>query len=155
MAAGSDESIKRAAREGYCLLLDQLASVQQAIDRANLFREECVRIGRPYSPMMVGLARALQMFHSEEDRAGAIATRKRVVGVIGDLAKGERPRTIEEDDAPLLGLPHEVIARLKKLQAGGVEYVLLADPSATPNSLRSFAQHVMPSFAMPAVVAAE
>ena len=105
MAAGSDESIKRAAREGYCLLLDQLASVQQAIDRANLFREECERIGRAYNPLMVGLARALQMFHTEEDRAAAIATRKRVVGVIGDLAKGERPKSIEEDDAPLLGLP--------------------------------------------------
>ena len=78
-----------------------------------------------------------------------------MVGVIGDLAKGERPKSIEEDDAPLLGLPSEVIARLKKLEAGGVEYVLLADPAATPASLRAFAQHIMPAFATPAVAAAE
>lgn len=155
MAAGSDDSIRRAAREGYNLLLDQLASVQQAIDRFQLFRAECERIGRPFDPMMVGLARALQMFHAEEERAAAIATRKRVVGVIGDLAKGERPKSIEEDDAPLLGLPGEVIARLRRLEAGGIRNILLADPGATPASLRAFAQHVMPAFAVPAVQAAE
>jgi len=31
----------------------------------------------------------------------------------------------------------------------------MADPAATPASLRAFAQHVMPAFARPAVMAAE
>jgi alkanesulfonate monooxygenase SsuD/methylene tetrahydromethanopterin reductase-like flavin-dependent oxidoreductase (luciferase family) len=155
LAAGSPESIRRAAREGYNLLLDQLASVQQVIDRVGLFREECQRVGRAYDPMMIGVARALQMFFAEEERAAAIATRKRVVGAIGDLARGERPRSIEEDDAPLLGAPAEVVARLKRLEAGGVRHILMADPNATPASLRAFAEHVMPAFAAPAAVAAE
>jgi len=48
-----------------------------------------------------------------------------------------------------------VIARLRRLEAGGIRNVLLADPGATPASLRAFAQHVMPAFAVPAVQAAE
>ncbi len=147
LAAGSEDSIRRAAREGFNLLLDQLASVQQVIDRVGLFREECQRIGRDYDPMMVGVTRALQMFHGEAERQVAFETRKRVVGVIGDLARGARPDRVEDDDAPLLGLPEEIIARLRRLQAGGVENILLVDPNATPASLRAFAQEVMPAFA--------
>ncbi len=154
LAAGSHDSIRRAAQEGYCLLLDQLASVDQVIERVAIFREECERIGRRYDPMMVGVTRALQMLHSEDERAAAIATRKRVVSVIGDLAKGARPNSIEEDDAPLLGTPAEIISRLRRLEAGGVANILMADPAATPASLRAFAQQVMPAF-QPHEIAAE
>jgi probable F420-dependent oxidoreductase len=148
LAAGSQDSIRRAAREGYNLLLDQLGSVDLTIERVAIFREECERAGRPYEPRMVGVTRALQMIHTEEERRAAYETRKRVVGVIGDLARGgTRPASVEEDDAPLLGLPEEVIARLKRLQAGGVENILLVDPNATIASLRAFADEVMPAFA--------
>jgi probable F420-dependent oxidoreductase len=148
LAAGSQDSIRRAAREGYNLLLDQLGSVDLTIERVAIFREECERAGRPYEPRMVGVTRALQMIHTEEERRAAYETRKRVVGVIGDLARGgTRPASVEEDDAPLLGLPEEVIARLKRLQAGGVENILLVDPNATIASLRAFATEVMPAFA--------
>ncbi len=146
MAAGSEGSIRRAAREGYNVLFDQLASVKQVIERTAIFRDECAKVGRAYNPMMVGVTRALQMFHTEAEREAAFATRKRVVSVIGDLAKGERPKSIEEDDAPLLGTPQEIIARLRKLQAGGVENILMADPTATPAGLRAFKQEVMSAF---------
>ncbi len=146
MAAGSEASIRRAAREGYCVLFDQLASVKQVIERTAIFREECEKAGRAYNPMMVGVTRALQLFHTEEERAAAIATRKRVVSVIGDLAKGERPKTIEEDDAPLLGTPAEIIARLRTLQAGGVQNILMADPSGSAETLRAFKREVMSAF---------
>lgn len=155
LAAGSEESIRRAAREGFNLLLDQLASVEQIIERIGIFRDECGKVGRAYDPMMVGVARALQMFQTEEQRGAAIETRKRVVGVIGDLHKGKKAASVEEDDAPLLGLPEEVIARLKRLKDGGCENVLLVDPNATVESLRAFARTVMPAFAVPAIVAAE
>ena len=46
LAAGSRDSIRRAAREGYNLLLDQLAQTDQIIERIAIFREECER-GRP------------------------------------------------------------------------------------------------------------
>ena len=155
LTAGSAKSVRRAAREGYNLLLDQIASIAQITERVAIFREECARIGRPYDPMTVAVARALQMIHSESERQAAFETRKRVLGVIGDLARGPLAASVEEDDAPLLGLPEEVIARLRKLEEGGVGYVLLVDPNASLASLRSFAQEVMPAFGQAPAAAAE
>lgn len=156
MAAGSPDSIRRAAREGYNLLLDQIISVDQVIRNIGIFREECASTGRAYHPTAVAVARALQLFHREEDRAAAIETRRRVVGAIGDIAKGPRQFSrIEEDDAPLLGLPDEVIARIERLRAGGIAQILLVDPNAHVTNLRAFARTVMPAFAAPGAVAAE
>ena len=43
-------SIRRAAREGYNLLLDQIAPTDLIIDRVATFREECERVGRALGP---------------------------------------------------------------------------------------------------------
>jgi alkanesulfonate monooxygenase SsuD/methylene tetrahydromethanopterin reductase-like flavin-dependent oxidoreductase (luciferase family) len=60
----------------------------------------------------------------------------------------------ELDDAPLLGSPEEIIARLKRLEAGGVANVLFAAPGATVAGLRTFAEEIMPAFeASPMVLA--
>ena len=146
LAAGSHDSIRRAAREGYNLLLDQLAQTDQIIERIAIFREECGQIGRAYDPHMVATARPLQMFHHESERAAAYETRKRVVSVIGDLARDKLADRVEDDTAPLLGTPEEVIARLKELEAGGATNILLVDPNASVANLRAFAREVMPSF---------
>ena len=146
LAAGSPDSVRRAAREGYNLLLDQLAQTDQIIRRVAIFREECERIGRPYDSNMVATSRALQMFHEESERQQAYDTRKRVVTTIGDLARDKLPDRIEDDTAPLLGTPTEVIVRLKELEAGGVTNILLVDPNASVGNLRAFAREVMPAF---------
>jgi alkanesulfonate monooxygenase SsuD/methylene tetrahydromethanopterin reductase-like flavin-dependent oxidoreductase (luciferase family) len=146
LAAGSPDSVRRAAREGYNLLLDQLAQTDQIIRRVAIFREECERIGRSYDSNMVATSRALQMFHEESERQQAYDTRKRVVTTIGDLARDKLPDRIEDDTAPLLGTPTEVIARLKELEAGGVTNILLVDPNASVGNLRAFAREVMPAF---------
>ena len=146
LAAGSHDSVRRAAREGYNLLLDQLAQVDQIIQRIAIFREECERVGRAYDPLMVATARPLQMIHHESERAQAYETRKRVLGVIGDLARDKLADRVEDDTAPLLGLPEEVIARLKQLEAGGATNILLVDPNASVANLRAFAREVMPAF---------
>src|SRR5216683_1727062 len=164
MGAGSAESIRRAAREGYNLLLDQIAPVDLIIERVRVFREECEAAGRPYDPMMVGVTRGLQIVHNDEERRRAIATRREVLKNIGDLARGpgaERYHHIKDDadafeldDAPLLGTPEEIIARLKRLEAGGVENVLFAAPGASVAGLRTFAEEIMPAFeASPMVLA--
>ena len=44
-----------------------------------------------------------------------------MLGVIGDLARGKLADRVEEDTAPLLGTPDEMIARLKELEAGGAD----------------------------------
>lgn len=146
MAAGSKDSILRAAREGYHLLLDQLAQVDQIAERIALFRKECGRTGRAYDPGMVATARALQMIHHESERAEAYETRRRVLGVIGDLARDKLPTRVEDDTAALLGTPAEVIARLRQLEAGGATNILLVDPNASVGNLRAFAREVMPTF---------
>jgi probable F420-dependent oxidoreductase len=156
LGAGSPESIRRAAREGYNLLLDQIAPTDLVIDRVGLFREECRRVGRAYDPMMVGVTRGLQIIHNEAERESAIATRRAVLKNIGDLARGpgaeryshlkDDDSDFELDDAPLLGTPEEIIARLKRLEAGGVEHVLFAAPGASVAGLRTFAEEIMPAF---------
>ncbi|MBS0222228.1 MAG: LLM class flavin-dependent oxidoreductase [Proteobacteria bacterium] len=146
LAAGSRDSIRRAAREGYNLLLDQLAQVDQIVERIAIFREECAHVGRAYDPAMVATARPLQMIHHEDERAQAYEVRKRVLATIGDLARDTLPDRVEDDTAPLLGLPEEVIARLKALEAGGATNILLVDPNASVANLRAFAREVMPAF---------
>lgn len=146
LAAGSPDSIRRAAREGYNLLLDQLAQTDQIVQRIALFKAECAAIGRAYDPGMVATARALQMIHSEAERAQAYETRKRVIGTIGDLARDKLADRVEDDTAALLGTPEEVIARLRELEAGGASTILLVDPNASVTNLRAFAREVMPAF---------
>src|SRR5665213_1611274 len=156
LGAGSPDSIKRAAREGYNLLLDQIAPIDVIIERVRVFREECLRVGRAYDPMMVGVTRGLQIVHNEEERKKAIETRREVLKNIGDLARGpgadhyvnlkDAPDTFELDDAPLLGTPEEIIAQLKQLEAGGVQNVLFAAPGASVAGLRTFAEEIMPAF---------
>jgi probable F420-dependent oxidoreductase len=164
LGAGSTESIRRAAREGYNLLLDQIAPIDSIVERVRTFREECQSVGRPYDPMMVGVTRGLQIVHNEEERKRAILTRREVLKNIGDLARGpdaeryhhikDDPDAFELDDAPLLGTPEEIIARLKRLEAGGVHNVLFAAPGAAIAGLRTFAEEIMPAFeASPMVLA--
>jgi alkanesulfonate monooxygenase SsuD/methylene tetrahydromethanopterin reductase-like flavin-dependent oxidoreductase (luciferase family) len=149
LAAGSPESIRRAARDGFNLLLDQLGSTGITIERVGLFREECERSGRRYNPSMVAAARALQMVHNETEREEAYATRAQTWRVIGDLARGETPPDdVRKDDSPLLGTPDEIAAKLDRLRAGGVERILLVDPKATVAGLRAFTQEVIPRFSV-------
>src|ERR1051325_4329998 len=156
MGAGSSDSIRRAARGGYNLLLDQIAPTAVIIDRVRVFREECEAIGRRYDPMMVGVTRGLQIVHNDEERRRAILTRREVLKNIGDLARGpgaeryhhlkDAPDEFELDDAPLLGTPEEIIKRLKRLEAGGIENVLFAAPGASIAGLRTFAEEIMAAF---------
>ena len=106
--------------------------------------------------MMIGVTRGLQIVHNEEERRRAIVIRRNVLKNIGDLARGpgaEHYANIKEDeesfvldDAPLLGTPEEIITRLKRLEAGGVENVLFAAPGASVAGLRTFAEEIMPAF---------
>ena len=146
MAAGSPDSIRRAARDGYNLLLDQLAQTDQVGRRIALFREACAAAGRPYHPGMVATARALQMIRAESERAEALATRRRVLSVIADLARDKLADRVEDDTAPLLGTPDEIVARLRELEAVGATNILLVDPNASVANLQAFARDVLPSF---------
>ena len=157
MGAGSFESIRRAAQEGFNLLLDQIAPVDLIIERVAAYRGELARLGRGYRPGQIGVARALQIIRTEEERQSAYALRTKVLKAIGGLARGpgaERYQNIgshadpnlASEESALLGTPEEIVARLKKLEAGGVDYVLLVDPTGSKDALRTFAEEVMPAF---------
>ncbi|HZL58088.1 MAG TPA: LLM class flavin-dependent oxidoreductase [Stellaceae bacterium] len=158
LGAGSEASIRRAAREGYNLLLDQIGSTDLTIERVALFRDECARVGRRYDPQMVGATRGLQIIRDATERPQAFATRQQVLKGIGALARGRGAEQYtdpakfagparEIDDAPLLGTPKEIIAQLRRLEAGGVEHILLVNPHPTIEALEIFAREIMPKFA--------
>jgi len=158
MAAGSDDSIRKAAREDYKLLLDQIAPVDQICERVALYQTERAQAGLSNRPHQIAVARALQIVRSETERAQALELRTRVLRAIGGLARGpgaDRYRTIAAsagaelaaEESALLGTKDEIIARLRKLQAGGVDYVLLVDPTGSIEALRTFADEIMPLFA--------
>ena len=119
--------------------------------------QERAKAGRPYQPGQIAVARALQVIRSESEREAAYATRARVLRAIGGLARGpgaERYQKIEgaaekalvTEESALLGTPEEIIARLRKLEKGGVDYVLLIDPTGSQDSLRFFSKEIMPAF---------
>src|SRR5262249_54995852 len=58
IAAGSRDSIKKVAQRSAKLLLDQLASPDEAIKRFNIYKAETEALGRKFDPMDVALARA-------------------------------------------------------------------------------------------------
>jgi probable F420-dependent oxidoreductase len=140
LGAGSDESIRKAAREGYNLLLDQIATIDTTIARVATFREECARIGRDYHPAMVGATRGLHIARSAAEREAALEARLQVLKTIGALARGP-------DAARYSPAAVAQTARLQRLEAGGVEHVLLIDPRPSLESLRLFASEIMPAFA--------
>ena len=157
MGAGSFESIRRAAQGGFNLLLDQIAPVDLTIERVAAYKAELRQMGRPYRPCTIGASRALQIIKTEAEREQAYALRANVLKAIGGLARGpgaERYQNIgshadanlASEESALLGTPEEIIARLKKLESGGVDYVLLVDPTGSQEALRTFAEEIMPHF---------
>ena len=158
MAAGSVASIEKAAAGGYNLLLDQIAPIDLIAERVRVYKNARTRVGRPCQPHQIAVARALQLLRSEAERAQALELRTKVLRAIGGLARGpgaERYQNIPThadpglaaEESALLGAPAEIIARLRNLEAGGVDYVLLVDPTGSKDALRFFAREIMPEFA--------
>jgi alkanesulfonate monooxygenase SsuD/methylene tetrahydromethanopterin reductase-like flavin-dependent oxidoreductase (luciferase family) len=160
MAAGSPVSIRRAARDGFHLLLDQIAPTELSLERAALYRDTLEASGRARDSGRIALARALQYADTDAERTAQRQVRRRVLERIGDLARGpgaERYRNatsladadLADDDAALIGTTDEIIGRLRRLAAGGIDMVLLVDPTGTTESLRRFAAEIMPAFGSP------
>ena len=158
MGAGSFESIRRAAQEGFNLLLDQIAPVDLIIERVAAYQDELAAAG-PALPSRTDRRRPRAADRPHRGGArGGLALRTKVLKAIGGLARGpgaERYQNIgshadpnlASEELALLGTPEEIIARLKKLEAGGVDYVLLVDPTGSKDALRTFAEEIMPAFA--------
>jgi probable F420-dependent oxidoreductase len=144
LGAGNPDAIRRAAREGFNLLLDQLAPVALVGERIRIFREECESVGRAYRPEMVAVARGLYLAKTAEQRSLQLKRREEILASIGGIrAPGAPVPGSPEDDAPLFGSPAEIGARLQALEQAGVGYVLASDPSGDLGTLQCFAEEVM------------
>jgi alkanesulfonate monooxygenase SsuD/methylene tetrahydromethanopterin reductase-like flavin-dependent oxidoreductase (luciferase family) len=155
MGAGSPEAIRRAGSEGYRLLLDQIAPIELTVERVAIYRDALEKQGEVFDGMRVGVTRAIYIIRSEDDRQNAFVQRRKTLSTIGALARGpgaERYQNaksfadadLASENAALMGTPGEIIAQLRQLQRGGVEYVLLIDPTGSKDTLRAFADEIMP-----------
>ena len=157
IGAGSPDSLERAAREGYRLFLDQVASFDVQTERVARYRAAKEAAGLPYSSADVAITRSLRMAHSEADREGLI---DRQVASLTVLAESTRPpeaggrnlfysapeaRREVVEAASIIGTPDECIERLRRLEAGGIEQVLFASGTSI-DDIRFFAREVMPAF---------
>jgi len=152
MAGGTPQGIEYVASQGYGLLLDQLASASEVIERVRLYLDAQEKHGFARDAGKCGVTRALHIIGSEAERQQAYERRRETIRKIGDLAKrpgAAAPGTfadvdIASDDAALIGTPEEIAERLQKLADGGVEYVLLTNATASRATLETFVRDILP-----------
>ena len=154
VGAGSKDGIERAARGGYNLLLDQIAPFDEITERVEIYRRTKLDAGFDYDPMQIGVTRALHIVRTEAEREQAYKIRSEVTKAISDLARGRKPDSYDDPRAAaeasaLIGTPEEIIEKLHMMEQGGVAHVLLIDVTGSRDSLRLFANEIMPAFAEP------
>jgi alkanesulfonate monooxygenase SsuD/methylene tetrahydromethanopterin reductase-like flavin-dependent oxidoreductase (luciferase family) len=157
IAAGRAEAIEYAATQGFNLLLDQIAPFDTIGERLAVYRKAAEAQGRVFDPHSVAVARALHITHTEAEREEAHVLRSRLLGGISRLSRvrgggGAESTMLQYNDTrlateegALIGPPEEIIERLQRMRAGGVEYVLLIDITGSRESLRLFRDEVMPA----------
>jgi alkanesulfonate monooxygenase SsuD/methylene tetrahydromethanopterin reductase-like flavin-dependent oxidoreductase (luciferase family) len=153
MGAGSPESIKKVAAQGYKLLLDQYASFEEIAERIALFKSEVEKQGRTFDPMSVGVTRSINVANTPAELQKAFENRiaaRRRIDRLTIRPDGKNAKRMMSDEAicagALYGTPDEIAAKLEILRNAGAEYVLL-NSAGGPPSLRRFAHEVRPAFA--------
>ena len=158
MAAGSPDSIRKVARRGCKLLLDQHGSMELTIERFNLYKAEVEACGRRFDPMDVGVSRAFFVTRTAEEKAQAVQTRfanqQRLVKAGSVPGEKIRASLLSFDqtldaagDSALFGTPDEIASKLETLRAAGIEHMLLNGPTGSSSNLQAFAREIMPAFA--------
>lgn len=157
--AGSPDSIRRAAREGLNLLLDQMSPFELIGEKVAIYREEVERQGRTFDPYSIGVTRGLMVANGETERQAAHELRNRFITEVQVLAAdpklraksfnpvGDATPTKVSEEGAVIGGSDEMIERVQKLYDLGVRNVLFHDLSGSTEALRQFAEEVMPHFA--------
>ena len=165
MGAGSPNSVRQVAERGYNMLLGQHSLAEEILEQVGQFRQEVEARGRRFNPLEVAVARAVHFAKDAADKEAALERRYQGHMRINALAKrpdGEqRARFIADEaearhesaESALYGTPDEIIGKLERLRAGGVEYVIINFGGSRDN-IRRFAREIMPAFAdQPAALA--
>jgi alkanesulfonate monooxygenase SsuD/methylene tetrahydromethanopterin reductase-like flavin-dependent oxidoreductase (luciferase family) len=165
MGAGSRNSVRQVAERGYNMLLGQHSLAEEILEQVGQFRDEVEARGRRFNPLEVAVARAIHFAKDAADKEAALERRYQGHMRINALAKrpdGEqRARFIADEaearhesaESALYGTPDEIVRKLERLRAGGVEYVIINFGGSRDN-IRRFAREIMPAFAdQPAALA--
>ncbi len=160
MAAGNPDSIRQVAARGYNLLLDQFASFDAVAERIGIYKDAVEKHGRVFDPLDVGVARAFYVAKDAADKEGALERRleaQRRLATVSNSPDGTKNKSSimafsdtreASEESALYGTPDEIIGKLEKLRALGVEYVLLnGGGGLAHDSLHRFAREVMPAVA--------
>ncbi|HET9903891.1 MAG TPA: LLM class flavin-dependent oxidoreductase [Xanthobacteraceae bacterium] len=156
MAAGSSDSIRKVARRGYNLILDQFASAAEHGERIALYRAELAALGRGFDPMSITVARDMFVAYDQAEKDAAIERNNRARQQILKVARApgqERGSHIlaythydpRANANTLIGTVDEIAAALEALRQVGVEYVIMSC-GGSREALRRFARDVMPAF---------
>jgi len=165
MAAGQPDSIRKVARRGAKLLLDQFASTALTIERFNIYKAEVEACGRRFDANDVGVCRAFYVAKNADDKLKAVearlANQQRTSGLAAGPAGTAKSSMLSFDhtldaagESAMYGTPDEIAAKLDTLRAAGVARMLLNGPAGSLSNLRRFAHEVMPAYgAQPVAVA--
>ena len=164
MGAGSENSIRWVAAQGFNLLLGQYASPKDVAWNIAVYKAEVEAHGRRFDPMQIGVTRAFFVTDDAAETEAAMERRlqnrmrqlklaTRPDGTVHggpDRATGD-PRGVNEISA-MYGSPDEIAWKLEELREAGVGYVLIngggsGGGARGRESLRRFARDVMPAFA--------
>jgi alkanesulfonate monooxygenase SsuD/methylene tetrahydromethanopterin reductase-like flavin-dependent oxidoreductase (luciferase family) len=159
MGAGSRNSVRQVVERGYNMLLGQHSLAEEILEQVAQFKEEVEARGRRFNPLEVAVARAVHIAKDAADKQAALERRYQGHMRVNALARrpGEETRTryilddekaarYESAESALFGSPDEIIRKLEKLRAGGVEYVIINFGGSREN-IRRFARDIMPAFA--------
>jgi alkanesulfonate monooxygenase SsuD/methylene tetrahydromethanopterin reductase-like flavin-dependent oxidoreductase (luciferase family) len=155
LAAGRPESLRYAAQGNYNLFLDQFQTLDVIFERLAIFKQALTEAGRIYDPLGVAVARAMVITRTDEEREDAIVARiehLEMMNSFGRSTDGKTQSSMVSDanlrkaaqDGLLIGTPDDIIRRLQRMAAKGIDYVLLS--TRTQESLRVFAKEILPIF---------
>ena len=155
--AGHPESIRRVARRGHNLLLDQFASLDETGNRFATYRDAMQENGFGFHPSQVGVARAFYVARDNAEKEAALDRRiagQRRLHAISQRPDGNNTASImafsdtraASEESALYGNPDEIARKVEKLRDMGVEYILLNGGGTSRENLRRFAKEVMPAF---------
>jgi alkanesulfonate monooxygenase SsuD/methylene tetrahydromethanopterin reductase-like flavin-dependent oxidoreductase (luciferase family) len=157
MGAGSEPSIQKVADRGFNLLLDQFASAEVIGQRIDLYKKQLARTNGTFHPMNVAVARDVYVAKDRSDKEEALRRHNAMRNRTLEAAKapgragGSHILSYSLSDASteqnaLFGTPDEILEKLSKLEAVGVEYILVNGTGGSRESLRRFAREIMPAF---------
>ena len=154
---GSFDSIRRAANQGYSILLDQILSFEEIGERIAVYRETVEGLGKRFDPNSIGVTRGLMLARDTKQRKAAHNLRNQFISEIKNLTSGENGQsstynivgavtdeTETSENGAIIGDSREMIQRVQFLMELGVRNILLHDLTGSTEALAEFAKSVIP-----------